>query len=360
LIESFAPLQALPPAFSLEVHHSRRLQAETERGGMNIDPRHLRSIMVKFGLRIPSFPVDGSGGASFIEQVLSFVGRLSGEFDSAWVCDHLYPWADFVPKETPNLECLTTISYLSALHPSLTFGSIVLCNSFRSPVVVAKMGATLQMLSGGRFVLGIGAGWKEDEYRAYGYEFPPARIRIAQLEEAVRIIREMWTKGVSRFKGRFYRVEAAYCYPKPEPVPPIMIGGGGERYTLRVVAKWADWWNIPNVSLDTYRHKLRVLEEHCRAVGRDPGEIVKTLANIVAIAGKSGDAWRLAEESPFIARGEEDRFIVGSPEEVLEKIADYVELGVEHFMLRFVDFPRTDGAKLFARKVIPYFREQVP
>jgi alkanesulfonate monooxygenase SsuD/methylene tetrahydromethanopterin reductase-like flavin-dependent oxidoreductase (luciferase family) len=312
--------------------------------------------MTRFGLRIPSFPIDGSGGVSFIGQVLNFLGRLDDSFDSAWVCDHLYPWADFVPRETPNFECLTAISYLSALFPRLTFGSIVLCNSFRSPVVMAKMGATLQMLSGGRFILGIGAGWKENEYRAYGFEFPPAKVRIAQLEEAVRIIREMWTGGVSSFKGRYYRVEAAYCHPKPEPPPPIVIGGGGERYLLRAVARHADWWNIPNVSPETYRHKLGVLEEHCRAVDRDPSEIAKTLGHMVAIAEKRDEAWELARRSPFIAEGEEHRCIIGDPEEVIDQIADYVKLGVEHFVLRFLDFPRVGGARLFAERVIPYFR----
>jgi len=313
--------------------------------------------MTRFGLRVPSFPIDGSSGTAFIGQVLSFLGRLSDLYDSAWVCDHLYPWADFVPRETPNLECLSAISYLSALFPRLTFGSIVLCNSFRSPVVVAKMGATLQMLSGGRFILGIGAGWKEDEYRAYGYEFPPHRVRIAQLREAVRVIREMWSRGVSSFKGRFYSVEAAYCYPKPEPMPPILIGGGGERYLLRVVAEEADWWNIPNVSPETYRQKLKALEGHCRAVGRDPEGIVKTLANMVAIAERGDEAWRLAEENPFIRRGEEDRYIIGDPEEVTDRIAEYVEMGVEHFILRFIDFPGVEGARLFAERVMPYFRE---
>ena len=311
-------------------------------------------------MRVPSFPVDGSGGVSFIGQVLSFLGRLSDLYDSAWVCDHLHPWADFVPRETPNLECLTAISYLSALFPRLTFGSIVLCNSFRSPVLVAKMGATLQMLTGGRFVLGIGAGWKGEEYRAYGYEFPSHRVRIAQLEEAVRIIKEMWTRGVSGFKGRHYEVEAAYCHPRPEPAPPIMIGGGGERYLLRVVAEQADWWNIPNASPETYRHKLRVLEGHCGAVGRDPSEIVKTLANIVAIAERSEEAWELARRSPFIPEGEEHRYIVGDPEEVANRIEEYVRLGVEHFVLRFLDFPGIDGARLFAERVIPHFRERRP
>ena len=310
---------------------------------------------VKFGLRIPSFPVDGSGGKDFVNQILRFVGELEENFDSAWVCDHFIPWAKFATKDTPTLEGFTAITYLSGVFRKLTFGNIVLCNSYRNPALLAKMGATLQTLTQGRFILGIGAGWKEDEYIAYGYEFPPPKVRIRQLEDAVQIIKRMWNEGVATFRGKYYKIDETYCHPKPDPVPPVMIGGGGEKLTLRVVARHADWWNLPNVSPQTYQHKLEILKEHCKREGRDPSEIAKTLGNIVAMAKSEKEAWKIAERSPFIQKGSEENYIVGNPEMVIEKLKEYTKLGVEHFILRFVDFPRTDGAKLFSKEVIPAF-----
>jgi len=314
-----------------------------------------RLVKVRFGLRIPTFPVDGSGDKEFVNQILSFLEELEGSFDSAWVDDHFVPWATFVPGNAPTLESFTSISYLSGVFRRLTFGNIVLCNSYRNPALLAKMGATLQTLTGGRFILGIGAGWKEDEYLAYGYNFPPAKVRIQQLEEGVQIIRRMWTEDLVTFKGRYYSVDRAYCYPKPDPIPPIMIGGGGEKLTLRVVARHADWWNIPNASPPTYRHKLEVLKGHCRKEGRDSSKIVRTLASMVAIAKTEEEALNLASKSRFIQKGQEENYIIGNPDTVTEKLKEYTKLGAEHFILRFLDFPQTEGAKLFAKKVIPTF-----
>jgi len=310
----------------------------------------------KFGFRIPSFPIDGSGGKKFSAQILKFIGDLEHDFDSAWVDDHFVPWADFIPRTAPNLESFTTISYLSGIFQRLKLGNVVLCNSYRNPALLAKMGATLQTLTEGRFILGIGAGWKEDEYNAYGYEFPPPKVRIQQLEEGVQIIRKMWTEDSATFKGRYFEIREAVCVPKPEPVPPIMIGGGGEKLTLRVVARHADWWNIPNVSSSTFQHKLKVLKAHCAKAGRDPKDLVKILTNIVAIGNTERKARTLASKSPFITKmGKEEDFIIGDPAQVAERLEEYTQLGVEYFILRFVDFPKTDGARLFAEKIVPQF-----
>ena len=313
-----------------------------------------RLARVKFGLRVPSFPVDGSNEEEFINQILRFLGELEENFDSAWVCDHFIPWAGFVTRDIPTLEGFTTISYLSGVFRKLTFGNIVLCNSYRNPALLAKMGATLQRFTEGRFILGIGAGWKEDEYIGYGYEFPPPKVRIQQLEEGVQIIKKLWNEGVATFGGRYYKIDEAYCYPKPEPIPPVMIGGGGEKLTLRVVARHADWWNLSVVSPKMFQHKLEILKEHCRKEGRDPAGIVKTVDNCIAIAKTKEETWNLASKSPFTRKREEE-CIVGNPNAVIKKLAEYTELGVEYFILRFADFPKTDGAKLFAKEVIPTF-----
>jgi len=311
---------------------------------------------VEFGLRIPAFPVDGSNGEAFVDQLIRFVSKFESDFDSAWVCDHFHPWSQSVPETTPTIEGFTAISYFSGVFKRLKFGNIVLCNSYRNPALLAKMGATLQLLTGGRFILGIGAGWKEDEYIAYGYEFPSAKVRIEQLEEGVQIIRKMWTETKATFEGKYYRIKNAICSPRLEPIPPIMIGGGGEKLTLKVVAKHADWWNMPNASVEKFKHKLEVLESHCERVGRNPQEIKKTLGNMVAIAETQAEARRIAIESPFVKAENMENYIIGDPEAVAEKISEYVELGVEHFILRFLDFPKTDGARLFTEKVMPNFK----
>jgi len=141
--------------------------------------------VIQFGVRIPDFPVEGSRGEVSVNQIVTMLDALRGQFTSAWMADHFVPWADFQDPATETYECWTTLSFLAGMFPEFTFGSIVLSQSYRSPALVAKMAATLQGLSAGRFVLGLGAGWKEDEYVAYGYDFPKPSVRIEQLGEAV-------------------------------------------------------------------------------------------------------------------------------------------------------------------------------
>ena len=308
---------------------------------------------MKFGWHMPPFPLDGSDGEKFVSQVSTMLDRIQGRFDSVWMDDHLLPWADFVPPGTANLECLSTTAYLAATYPSLDFGCTVLCLSFRNPALTAKMGANLQLMTRGRFVLGIGAGWMEREHRAYGYDFPGAAARIARLEEAVQIIRKMWTEAPATFRGRHYRIDRAYCEPKPDPMPPILVGGGGERLTLRVVARHADWWNLSGGTAENYAHKLQVLRRHCEAEGREYERIVKTWsAEVVAVAEEEAEARRIAEASPY---GDPNP-IVGTPGQVAEQLRSFADLGVEHLMLRFVDFPSTTGAELFAEAIMPELR----
>jgi alkanesulfonate monooxygenase SsuD/methylene tetrahydromethanopterin reductase-like flavin-dependent oxidoreductase (luciferase family) len=308
--------------------------------------------MVKFGLRFPEFALDGAPVERLVEQGnrLLEVGR--GRFNSAWVSDHFLPWSTRYPPATENFEALTTLSYLTGRHPDYTFGNIVLCQSYRSPALLAKMATTLQAISGGRFILAIGAGWKEDEYRAYGYEFPPAAVRIAQLAEAAQIIRKMFTEPQPTFHGKYYHIENAICEPKGNPPPPLMIGGSGRKLTLRVVALYADWWNGGGGPSD-YAEVLEVLRGHCRDVGRDYDGLVKTWhGDCLAIAPTHAAAQKLAEASPFYDPGSS---IVGTPDEVTAHIRRLTDLGAEHFVLRFADFPATDGVELFAREVIPRF-----
>lgn len=309
---------------------------------------------IGFGWRIPDFPVDGTRGIAFVHQITATLEALRGNFTAAWAADHFIPWAEFQDPTTDTHECWTTVTYLAGLFPDFTFGSIVLSQSYRSPTLVAKMAATLQTLSGGRFILGLGAGWKRDEYLAYGYDFPPTPTRIEQLAEAAQIIRLMWAQPRATFHGRYYHVEDAICEPKPDPIPPLLIGGGGKKLTLRVAARYADWWNFPGGTLEHYRELLDALHGHCEQIGRDYESIVKTWGSeCVAIAPTTEAAHRLAQASPFYTPGES---IVGTPDEVAAQLRRFADLGVRHFILRFADFPATDGALLFAREVLPRFR----
>ena len=308
--------------------------------------------MVKFGVRVPEFAMDGSPAARLMEQAGALLAAGRGRFASAWISDHFLPWSEQVGAATDNLEGWTTLTYLAGQHPDYTFGNIVLSQAYRPPALLAKMATTLQTLTGGRFVLGIGAGWKEDEYRAYGYAFPPPAERIQQLAEAAQIIRLMMREPRATFHGRHYHIDEAICEPKGNTPPPLMIGGSGRKLTLRVVARYADWWNAGGAPKE-YAQVLEVLRGHCQDVGRDYDSLVKTwMADCVAIAPTHAAAQKLAEASPFY---NEDNSLMGTPDEVTAQVRRLADLGVEHFILRFADFPRTEGVELFGREVIPRF-----
>lgn len=333
---------------------NRTSQAErrTEEGKTMSESRR-----VAFGWRVPTFPVDGATTRTFAAQIEENLGVIQeAHFASAWVSDHFVPWATWQDPETDMLECWTTLAHLTGRYPGLAWGTVVLCQSYRNPALLAKMVATLCAFAPGRVILGIGGGWKEDEYGAYGYDFPPDDTRLAQLGEAVEIVRRLWTvTGPVTFEGQHYVIRDAHLQPKPDPVPPIMIGGGGERLTLRLVAQHADWYNLAAVPLETYRRKLRVLAEHCAAVGRDPASIRKTWAcDCIAVAPTRAAAQHLAEASPFYDPGSA---IVGNPDEVAAALRRWVEIGISHFQLRFADFPHLAGVRLFAQEVLPSFYE---
>jgi alkanesulfonate monooxygenase SsuD/methylene tetrahydromethanopterin reductase-like flavin-dependent oxidoreductase (luciferase family) len=306
-----------------------------------------------FGWRVPDFPSDGSDWPAFQSQITATLDLIRGRFDSAWVADHVVPWPSWQRVDTPAIECWTTLTWLAARYPDFTWGPIVLCQSYRNPALLAKMVAQLCAFLPGRIVFGIGAGWKEDEYHAYDWPFPAAAVRIRQLAETVEIARRLWTADDVTYTGRHYRVTNAYLQPKPDPLPPVMIGGGGEQLTLKVVARHADWWNLPGGSRDTYARKLAILDGHCAAIGRDPATIQRTWScEVVSVAATESEARRLAEASPFY-RG---AGLIGTPAQVIDQIEAWKALGVRHFQLRFADFPRLDSIARFTQDVLPHVR----
>jgi alkanesulfonate monooxygenase SsuD/methylene tetrahydromethanopterin reductase-like flavin-dependent oxidoreductase (luciferase family) len=308
---------------------------------------------IKFGWRIPDFPLDRTRGHTFTQQIVSVLDEIHEYFNSAWEADHFIPWAGFQDPTTDTMEAWTTIAYLAGRYTDLQFGNIVLCQSYRSPALLAKMAATLHTFTNGRLVVSIGAGWKGDEYKAYGYEFPSLSVRFEQLEETAQILRLMWSKPHATFHGKHYHIENAICEPKPMPHLPLMIGGGGKKKTLRITAQYADWWNFPGGSVEHYEELLGVLRGHCAVVGRNYDQIVKTWAtDCVAIAPTREIALKIAQANPLY---DPATSVVGTPDDVTAHLQRFVNLGVQHFILRFADFPKKDGARLFTDEVIPRF-----
>jgi alkanesulfonate monooxygenase SsuD/methylene tetrahydromethanopterin reductase-like flavin-dependent oxidoreductase (luciferase family) len=301
---------------------------------------------IQLGFIMPADQLDKRRRATYLADLKRALDLISGHFDSAWIIDHL----QFGNQDI--LEGFTALSYAAALQPQIKFGHTVLCQSFRNPALLAKMGATLQFMSGGRFILGIGAGWHEEEYRSYGYDFPPNRVRVEQLEEALQIIRAMWTEEKVTFEGRYYRVNDAYCEPKPDPLPAIMVGGGKPKM-LRLIARYADWWNVSSIGLEGYRPMLAELERACGEVGRDPATVRRTWAGGCACASTQEAARAFAGERFSADQVFDDFGFVGTPKQVLEQMRPFIELSVDYFMLDCSGFPDLTTLEMLIAEVLP-------
>jgi len=277
-------------------------------------------------------------------------------FHSIWVYDHFHN----VPRPAHEavFECWTTMAAISQRTSRIRLGQMVGCNSYRNPGLLAKITSTLDVISGGRLEWGIGAGWYENEYRGYGFEFPKPKDRIGMLRESVEIVKSMWTNAETTYDGKYYKTVRANCDPKPlqKPTPPVWIGGGGEQLTLRVVAEHADCSNFGGKP-DEWAHKREILKGHCAAVGRDEAEIRKTWSPEVFIRSTEKE---LAERTKGGLWGDSvenwrDNNLVGTPEQVAEKVATYVGLGCSGFIPWCADYPDTETMELLATKVMPEF-----
>ena len=306
--------------------------------------------------------VEGQNGLTWERwlHILQLAERL--RFPTVMRSDHY-----FIGRQQDSLEAYLSFAVAARETSSIRFGPLVSPVTFRSPVDVARMAAQIDQLSGGRFVMGLGAGWNEAEHRAYGIPFPPIRERFDRLEEALQLAKALWAPGPAHYEGRYYRLEGADCQPKPPAgKPPILIGGSGERRTLKLVARYANEWNAVNLSPDQYAAKVRVLEAHCEAEGRDPATIARSMMTFAVIGPDAQSLDRATERmmamwgAPAGTSPEQYRqtlrqrgMIVGGKDEVLEACARYGALGMQEIQFQHFNFDDDTVPEFLAAEVAP-------
>lgn len=277
-------------------------------------------------------------------------------YDSIWVYDHFHNVP--APAHEAVFECWTTLAALSQLTKRVRLGQMVSCAGYRNPTLVAKITSSIDVMSGGRLDWGIGAGWYDSEYRAYGYDYPSNADRIRMMRETVEIVKSMWSEPDTHYEGRHFTVDGAQCDPKPiqTPHPPIWIGGGGEQLTLRVVARHATHANFGG-KLDEWTHKRDVLWKHCDEVGRDRDEITLTWSPEIFVRETEAEIGGVTHSfwgEPFESWSSGN--LVGTPEQVCERLAAYQAEGLGGVVPWIADFPTLETLTLVGEQVIPAFR----
>jgi F420-dependent oxidoreductase-like protein len=314
---------------------------------------------MKFGLQHPNFSFDYKNqDASLITDTLKnlITKAENSGFDSFWVMDHFHQIQFVGRPEEPMLEGWTVISMLAAITTKIKLGTLVTGIIYRYPSVLAKIAATLDVLSKGRLFMGIGAGWNEEESSAYGISFPSNQERMLRLEEAIQVVRKMWIEEpYASFNGKYYQIRNAYCNPKPiqKPSPPILVGGGGERKTLKIVAKYADACNLFG-SPETVRKKLDVLKDHCKSVGRDYDSILKTKLGAI-IVDENNDMAKNRVQQTFRGIPEEQikEFVIyGTPENISRQIETFEQVGIQYLIVDLEPYRELEALDTFASKVI--------
>lgn len=323
---------------------------------------------IQFGLSIPQgwrawdLPIDLENNPTkqyqFSRSIAMMVDKLW--FDSIYAYDHFIPHhSDDVMKNI--FECFTLLTSIAASTRRIKIGQIVLCNSYRHPSMLAKMLSTLDIISNGRLELGIGAGWYDQEYNAYGYNYPSNIIRIKQLDESLIIIRDMWTNTYTNFQGKFFTLRNAICNPKPiqKPYPVIMVGGSGEKYLLKVVAKHADRYNLFFGSPREMKKKISILKDYCKSITRyNQNELRYSVVLPCIIREKEQEAYQILERyknkdktvnqyKEYLVNG----ITIGDPDTILKGLKEYTEIGVTHFIMHFIGIDQ-NSLRLFNSKII--------
>jgi F420-dependent oxidoreductase-like protein len=316
-----------------------------------------QNMTMKIGLIVPQgWRMDLVGITDYVEAYETMT-RVAQEaealgFDSVWLYDHLHTVP--VPTQEVTFECWMSAAALARDTKRVRIGQIVTCNSYRNPALLAKMASCVDVMSHGRLDFGIGAGWYEHEYRAYGYDFPDAPTRLRQLREAVQVILKMWTEDEAVFEGQYYQVRGAINQPKgvQKPHIPLLIGGGGEQVTLKMVAQFADACNVGHLDNEGLEHKFAVLKKHCEEIGRDYNSLRRTVLFNCAIAGT--DQAALAKSDPFrrnIPSGRiREQALVGTPYTIRRRLAEIEQTGAQEIILYMPDTTQLEPLRLFARE----------
>jgi F420-dependent oxidoreductase-like protein len=311
---------------------------------------------ITLDLHLPNFNYPDTHPEELFEHLVEVVttAEESG-FSSITVMDHLHQIAGVGPRTNFMLEGNTILGALAARTSRVSLGLLVGGVMYRNPALLAKITTTLDIISGGRAVFGIGAGWFEEEHRAYGYEFPPLRERFEHLEDALQIARAMFTQEEPSFEGRHHRIENVLNNPRPlRGDIPIMVGGSGERKTLRLVAKYADACNVFG-DVEQVRHLMGVLDRHCDDVGRDKSEITRTRMGTVFIAASDDDAMRKLEAAK--RAGLEERRLrmafFGGPERIAEQVEEVLDAGVDGLTVSIPDVHDLDVVRLTGETIGP-------
>ena len=318
------------------------------------------------GWRLDLVGIDTSDHWSTMVDVTKTAESLG--FTSAWVYDHFHTVP--LPTQEATYEAWTLMAALAAVTDTIRLGQMCTCNGYRSPSYLAKVAASIDVISNGRLEMGIGGGWYEHEYKAYGYPFPKPSVRLGELDEAIQIMRMMWSEGEASFEGEHYTIDGAICQPKPiqDPMIPIWVAGGGERYTLATAARYADYTNFGG-TLETFIQKSEVLEQHCAREGRDFASITRT-ANFNVLIGENTsqiDAAERAMRTRFATVLDDPDLamnrlfggigsVVGTPDQIIEHLKAYEAAGMDYAIIYFSEAAyTTDGMDLFAREVMPAF-----
>ena len=306
-----------------------------------------------------SLMVEGQNGLNW--DLWSNILRRSEEAGLAGVyrSDHF-----FIGPQQDSLEPYLSFAMAAMQTERIRFGPMVTPITFRPPVNVGRMAAQLDLLSNGRFVMGLGAGWNESEHVAYGVPFPPIGERLSRLEEAIHVMRGLWGPGPASYEGRYYTLQDADCLPKPpEGRPTLLIGGGGEKRTMRIAAQYADEWNCISMLPENYIHKIEVLQAHCDAVGRDLSSVKRSMMTFGFIGPNPDDAadsfrtfLRLARGATVddIVEAARNRgMLVGDTEEVMDRLGQLAELGVNEIMFQHMNFTNDAFIEYLGAEIAP-------
>ena len=314
-------------------------------------------MRMKFGVMVPQGwrmdlvgipdPVEAYEAMTSVAQEAEALG-----FDSIWLYDHFHTIP--VPTQEVTFECWTSTAALARDTKRVRIGQMVTCNGYRNPALLAKMASTVDVMSHGRLDFGIGAGWYEHEYKAYGYPYPDAPERLRYLREAVQVILAMWTQNEAVYEGKYYQIQGAINQPKgvQKPHIPLLIGGGGEKVTLKLVAQYGDACNVGG-DIETIKHKFDVIKQHCANVGRDYESIHRTSSAGCVMGASEGAALAQlsdVERQLFARQGPSG--LVGTPDTIRQRLQAYEDAGVQELILSFPKVTQLEPLRAFAREFI--------